>query len=382
MRALHVSPYFAPAFRYGGPVRSVHGLCRALGSSNVDVEVLTTNADGADEIPVDVVRRGEFDGVRVDYLERSFPRRYFNANGLVDAIRTKLSNVDIVHVHGLWSFPVWLAARECLDQRVPFVVSPRGMLDPGSLSHRALRKKIAFWLRERRYLREAALLHATSVAEEESLKRLELGPRIVRLPNGVCVPERARSGVTRERWGVDADAELVVYLGRLHPIKRLDLVVAAFDRVRRERPNARLVIAGPEDGLDGRELVRGAEQPEAVRWVGEVDGDEKWSLLAEADVVVSCSDSESFGMSVVEAMSMATPVVTTKTCPWEEVEVVGAGYWVEQRADAIARAIEAIVADPDEARAMGERARELVDGRYRWPAIARAMSKQYESVVA
>lgn len=99
-------------------------------------------------------------------------------------------------------------------------------------------------------------------------------------------------------------------------------------------------------------------------------------------MLVSCSDSESFGMSVVEAMAMGTPVVTTKTSPWREVETERAGFWVAQRADDIADAIGKVLRGRDEARAMGERGRELVRGRYQWPAIAREMSSHYERVIA
>ncbi len=110
--------------------------------------------------------------------------------------------------------------------------------------------------------------------------------------------------------------------------------------------------------------------------------DEKWALLSEADVLVSCSDSESFGMSVVEAMAMGTPVVTTKTCPWEEVEKARAGFWVAQDVQAIADAILKVLRGRDGARVMGERGRKLVQERYRWSAIGRAMSEHYARILA
>ncbi len=382
MRALHVTPYFAPAFRYGGPPQSILGLCHGLRSAGIDVKVLTTTADGDEEISSDVVQRGEYEGIPVRYLPLGFPRRYFNATGLSVALRQALPSVELVHLHGLWSFPAWIAAWECQRAGVPFVVSPRGMLDAGSLAHHRWRKQLGYWMWERKYLRNAALLHATSFDEEENLERLSLGPRIVRLPNGVSPPSSAPSARFRERLGLTVDEGLVVFLGRLHPMKRLDLVLSAFEIVRAVKGNARLILAGPQDGLDAGELIRQATDPRAVEWIGTVTADDKWALLSEADVLVSCSDSESFGMSVVEAMAMGTPVVTTLTCPWKEVEIEQAGFWVPQSAEEIAEAILKVLRSHAQAVAMGERGRKLVGDRYRWSVIGREMSAQYQRVVA
>lgn len=380
MRVVHVTPYFAPAFRYGGPPQSILGLCRGLRSAGVDIEVLTTRANGDREISSDVVRRGDYEGVPVRYLELSFPRRYFNASGLSDALRQTLTSVDLAHLHGLWSFPFWAAVRECRRAGVPFVVSPRGMLDRGSFGHHRWRKTLLYWARERKNLRGAAFLHATSTSEKENLERLSLGPEIVCVPNGVTPPATAPDGRFREKLGLADNDGLVLYLGRLHPMKRLDLLMSAVERVRTAKPSAHLVLAGPEDGLDVRELTRRASDPRRVTWVGELASEEKWALLSEADVLVSCSDSESFGMSVVEAMAMGTPVVTTKTCPWEEVQKARAGFWVSQSAHDIADAILKLLREQGEARAMGERGKKLVHERYQWPAIGRAMSAHYARV--
>jgi glycosyltransferase involved in cell wall biosynthesis len=113
------------------------------------------------------------------------------------------------------------------------------------------------------------------------------------------------------------------------------------------------------------------------QWIGAVDDATKWALLAETAVVVMCSDSESFGMSVLEALAAKTPVVVTRTCPWEIIETEGCGLWVEQRPDAIAGAILEVLQQPSQARAMGERGRELARRRFAWPVIGREMANHY-----
>jgi glycosyltransferase involved in cell wall biosynthesis len=303
------------------------------------------------------------------------PHRFFGVSGMREALERDLDSFNLVHVHGIWSVPSWLAIDICRKRRVPYVISPRGMLDQGSLGHHRLRKALWYRLWEKGNLRRAAFLHATSTCEAESIQRLHLGPETLVIPNGVDDPPGSRSDF-RARWGLPERARLVTFLGRLHPTKRLDLLVEAFRRVQPAIPDSILVLAGRPDGLDPRSLGMGPK----MRWVGELDEDEKWGLLAESSVLVMCSDSESFGMSVLEALASGVPVVVTRTCPWEEVATHGCGFWVSQDATSIAEGIQRILSDESVALRMKESARALVARRYRWPAIGQEMAQRYEQV--
>ena len=338
--------------------------------------MFTTSANGEQELPEQSSGGGTIGGVPVRYFALTFPKRYFAASGLRDAVRQLLRKVDLVHLHGLWNIPVWTAAVECMKYGVPFVVSPRGMLDHGSLAHHRWRKEFCYRLWERRYLCRATFLHATSDNEEASLGGRALGPEIACIPNGLWLPDAPPPSLVMEKLGVDGDRPIVLYLGRLHPSKRLDLLVAATAIARQQDPRIQLVIAGAEDGIHRAPLLGGA--PEWCRWVGEVDDANRWAVLSEASVLVMCSDSESFGMSVLESLAAKTPVVVTRTCPWGVVERERCGFWVEQRAEDIASAILKIVRDPAGARAMGERGRKLVEERFFWGAIGRQMARRYE----
>jgi glycosyltransferase involved in cell wall biosynthesis len=148
----------------------------------------------------------------------------------------------------------------------------------------------------------------------------------------------------------------------------------------------RLVAAGPyERGLRPQLGARAGAPPGAIRWVGEVNAAERAALLQEAAALVMCSDSESFGMSVLEAMAAAVPVVVTRTCPtrtcpWPDIHRRGTGFWIEQRAEAIADALDRVLADPTAAREMGRRGRALAESRYRWDVIARSFATQYRAL--
>ncbi|MGH9332526.1 MAG: glycosyltransferase, partial [Vicinamibacteria bacterium] len=380
MRILHVSSYFAPAFTYGGPPKSIFGLCKALQEIGIEIEVFTTTANGSGELSAASVRSGSYDGLPVRYFPLAWPRRFFATSGLKEALEARVESYDLVHVHGLWNVPGWLAAAASRRKSVPYLISPRGMLDRGSLAHHRIRKQVCFWLKEKQHLRGAALLHATSEAEKESILRFGLGPPVEFVPNGVSTPQEPIRGSFRPRWNLPESAPLVVYLGRIHRTKRIDLLLAAFERVRMTRANAVLVVAGREDGLSWSSL-----RPEAtgeVRWLGEVGEEDKWALLSEASVLVLCSDSESYGLSVAEALSGGVPVVVTQSCPWREVGTRGCGMWVEHDAEAIAEGITTILGNPVEARRMGARGRELANEKYGWPSIAKQMKLHYEELLS
>jgi glycosyltransferase involved in cell wall biosynthesis len=185
----------------------------------------------------------------------------------------------------------------------------------------------------------------------------------------------------QRRFDLPRDMDIVTFIGRLHPIKRLDLLAAAFARLRGSGRAACLVIAGPDEGGHRRRIEPLFRDVAAdVRWTGAVDGDDKWALLQASRALVQCSDSESFGLSVAEALSAGVPVVVTERGAWSHLASVGAGYVVAHDAQAIADALDRLLADPQAARAMGERGRVWAARTFAWDAIGQAMLREYESI--
>jgi glycosyltransferase involved in cell wall biosynthesis len=378
VRVLHVSPYFPPAVPYGGPPASVLGLCQGLQRAGVDVEVVTTTANGDSPLPASPPGGDRYDGVSVRYVAASFPRRFFGAR-VRAPLTAALSRADVCHIHGVWNVPEWWASYLARARTLPYVVSPRGMLQPQAVRQGRWRKAVAYRLLERRNLRGAALLHATSDQEAAALRDLQLGVPISVVPNGVDLDaaERAPRGY-RRRLAIPEDAFVVLYLGRMHRIKRLDLLAEAFDDLRSTTSSAHLVLAGHDEHRLLPDLTRrlSAHAP-FVHTLDAVGGQDKWALLRDADVTVQCSDSESFGMTVVESLAAGVPVVVTRTCPWSEIEARGCGCWVDQSAPAIAAALRMLARDPAQRRQMGERAASFARERYGWDAIAPVMSRLY-----
>lgn len=357
-------------------------LCRAQREAGIDVEVFTTTAtrDGTLLASPDGT---DLDGVRVRAFPLSAPACLLGARAMRPALARAAREARIVHVHGLFNRTVWMGAAAARDAAVPLVVSTRGMLERAALAHHRRRKRASWLLFDRRVVAQAACLHATSRAERASLEADWPGRRVVDIPNTVDVDpvdEEARIDA-RTFAGVPAGAPYVLFLGRIHPIKRLDLLAAAFERVARADPGVHLVIAGPDERGHRRAVEpRFAAVAARTHWTGEITGRRKAGLLSGAAVLVLCSDAESFGLSVAEALAAGVPVVATRTCPWPVVEQAGCGYWVEQDAAAIAAAVGRILGDPAGAHAMGRRGQELIAREYSGRTVARRWLALYREL--
>jgi glycosyltransferase involved in cell wall biosynthesis len=381
LRVLHATPFFAPAYLYGGPMRSVEGLVTELARRGVDVRVLTTDANGAGRLGMGSgwqMRRG----VPVRYLHRWAPPDL--APAFVWEVYREARHADVAHVMSLFSTSsmVSLLAFELAGK--PVVLSPRGSLAPAALSIASTRKKRA-WLRAfAPALRRAAIFHATSDAEAESITRV-LGPeaRVRVVPNGTDL-EPLAAAAARKASGLSSPARIGA-LGRIHPIKALDRLVEATALLAARGVDLELSLAGPvEDAghlADLRRLAARGAAAGRVRFLGELGGDAKLDFLAQCRVLCLASHSESFGNVVVEALAALTPVVAARGTPWSDLETRGAGRWVDSAPASLADALEPYLRDEALARAAGERGRALVEEKFTWSVVAEAMEKVYAEAV-
>ncbi|MGA8614522.1 MAG: glycosyltransferase, partial [Xanthobacteraceae bacterium] len=128
MRLLHITPTYIPAHRYGGPIYSVHALCRSLAVAGHDVHVLTTSVDGPHDSDVPYDRPVELDGVQIHYCRSNVLRRLYWSPHLYAQCGEMIGGFDAVHLHSVFLFPTWAGAQAAARARVPYVLSPRGML--------------------------------------------------------------------------------------------------------------------------------------------------------------------------------------------------------------------------------------------------------------
>ncbi|UYN93247.1 MAG: glycosyltransferase [Enhydrobacter sp.] len=386
MRLLHVVPTYLPAVRYGGPIRTVHALCRALVERGHDVRVLTTNVDGEGDSDVPLSRAVDVEGVQVSYFPSRVLRRLYWSPPLRAAVVKEAAQVDLVHLHSVFLWPPWMAARVARAHGVPYVVSPRGMLVPELIrrKNRWIKRAWIEWA-DRPNLERAAAIHTTSAVEAQHLATFGWSlPPVFTIPHGVDdPPPRSSEPLSPDIVAALAGEPAVLALGRISWEKGLDRLLAALPLV----PRARVVIAG--DDADGHaaylatEAARLGVSARVTILARHVAGDDKEALFGAARLFAMTSLSENFGLAAFEAMRRGLPVLVTPDVGMSEiVREVGAGVVVDPSPQAVARGLAELLADPDRSRTMGETGRAHVMAHYGWAAVAARMEELYRSALA
>ncbi len=375
----------------GGVATVLLELVKAQAEAGNQVVVATTNV----ETPSGVYRTPGWDtladgAVPVFYASAEV-RPLMASLALAKYLRNSIPDFDVVHVHGLYRFPNTAAAYWSRRYGVPYILVPHGSLDPflyGKSSSSALWiKRIHERLFALPNLNAASAIHYTAEEERERASFLNLRAPSCVVPNGLewerfrMLPDR---GELRARWGI-GDAPLILFLGRLHFKKGLDLLVPAFESVRDAQPNAQLVIAGPENDAYGQDVRRWVSErglESAVHFVGPLHGIDVVKAYVDADVFALPSYTENFGMAVIEAMASALPVVISDQVNiHHEISGAGAGLVTRCDVDEVASALRDVLNDPDGRRVMGSAGRRLVHERYSWQRVVVALGREYELVV-
>jgi glycosyltransferase involved in cell wall biosynthesis len=258
------------------------------------------------------------------------------------------SGPRLVHFHGLWQLEHSWMSRWCRSNGVPYVVSPHGMLEPWARRHKRWKKWPYYQLVERFHLQGADRVLATSPLEAANLTGFVPEDSIQVLPLAITETVGPDYETARVRRAWDADEDVLVYLSRLSEKKGMHLLLESLAALPLEQTDRlRLVVVG--DGpADYRERLRRIEDTHAevlppINWEGPVWGDEKWTYLQGADLFCLPTHSENFGLVVLEACQVGTPVLTTTGAPWGFLEDWDSGLVAEPNASSLRAALERYV---------------------------------------
>jgi poly(glycerol-phosphate) alpha-glucosyltransferase len=313
----------------------------------------------------------------------------------------KLYRPHLIHTHGIWIYSSMATHAYAKRLRIPYMISPHGMLDPWAVRNSRWKKIPAYWLYERAHLHGASVMRALCESEATSFRTFGLKNPIVIIPNGIDLPEEEHVEV--ERLKVDKGGKkTLLFLGRVHPKKGLPNALRAFaerikaksGRLKQECP-WQLVIAGWDQGGHEAELIElckelrikferrasaiNRERSDAdVIFHGPAFGEEKKSLLRSADAFVLPSFSEGLPMSVLEAWSYQLPVVMTPECNLPEGFDADAAIRVETGVESIAEGLDSLFSMSDaDLKEMGARGKELVRQKFTWQTVAEEMKQVY-----
>lgn len=352
-----------------GPSYSVPALAKAQATLGQTVSVFSCGS-GKTSVEEGVCFAGsESDFSRVPLLRSAVMSRSLR-RALID------TPADIVHNHGLWLMPNIYCGNAAAARNARLVMAPRGMLGREALQYSKSTKRLVWMLAQKKVALKADCWHATSVKEFEDIRAMGLRAPVAIVPNGIDVRKRIAGGLRSGK-------RTLLYLGRIHPKKGLDLILDVWPKLASVFPDWQLRIVGPLDSGYSRALARRAAQLPNVSMAGQLFGGDKQRAYASADLFVLPTLGENFGMTVAEALAMGVPVVCTHGAPWAGLEKNGCGWWIGHDAHSLETALRSAMTLPDaERRDMGERGRRWMKRDFAWPAIAASMDQVYRWLIS
>lgn len=386
MRVLHVIPSLNPAL--GGPTKVALNLVAALRNIGIEAEIATTNDCGSSLLDVPLHQRVIYQGVPVWFLPRFSPplKEFIFSWALTTWLWNHLHTYDLIDTHYLFSYAPTCAAAIARYRGIPYTMRTMGQLSPWALAQSRFKKQLYIKLAEQRNLDRAAAVHCTSEGEALDVNQFGVKAPLVTVPLGVdSQPVIPNANIKlHQRYSIPTEASIILFLSRLHYKKRPDLLLQALQQLG-DRYSFHCLLAGSGDV----DYVRYLQQQIArlgltqqVTMPGFVEGYDKHLLLQGSDVFVLPSFSENFGIAVAEALQAGLPVVITpdvQIAP--EIARAGAGLVVEGTAEAVAAALEQLLASPESRHRLGSQGKILAANRYSWEAVAYEQQIIYELIL-
>ena len=352
----------------GGPARSVTHLVEGLLHKS-DMNVSLHCKSSSDPIIKDFKdENGSIHFYPSDWLG--------GLNGLEEEISRQ--KPDLLHGHGLWQMPVHQMCNIAIKHNIPYIITPRGMLDEWSLAHKGFKKQVALWLYQKKDLNHAAVLHATSESEKKNIRKAGFKNPIAVIPNGITLPPSSDVSFSKR-------LKHVLFLSRLVPNKGIEELLEAWQQMKQPLEEKIIldIVGGGEQGYvkSIQKKIR-AEYKSSVKFHGAVYGKEKEAFYKRAGLFVLPTYTENFGIVVAESLSYGLPVITTKGAPWQDLETHRAGWWIEIGTEPLKQSLDEALSLPASKLAeMGKNGRGMVEEKYSIESVAGKMKQLYRWIL-
>jgi len=293
---------------------------------------------------------------------------------VIDSIVNK-HGIEIIHIHGVWMYPQYIAAKLCVSDKIPFVLSTHGMYEPWLWRKGTIKKKIYFNFLAKSLFSKASIIHSITPSETENLKKLFKTTSIIEIPNLI---EDKNIGTYHSASNPE---KYFLYLGRLDKKKGIDILINAFSKI--ENKNIKLKIAGKINGYKAEldKIISLKNIKDKIEFLGLVKGVKKKALIKNAIALVAPSHSEVIGMVNLEAAILAIPVITTYQTGLNKLWSKNGGKLINPNENEIYKALlEVVNWTLKERDANGKLLQKFVLKNYSWSSRLKDWQKLYQFV--
>lgn len=352
----------------GGPSKSVSDLALNQASLGQNVTIFTNASANS------YLKQSPHPNLKLEFVKET---------PFKQALNTLLTTAkfDLLHGHGIWQMPVHQMAQLANKKGIPYIVSPRGMLEPWSLETGKWKKKLAMALYQRNDLTQAACIHATAQMEAENIRKLGFKNPIAIISNGIDLSE-----FPAQLQKAKKEKNTLLFLSRIHKKKGIELLIEAWQQQEKTlRQSWQVEIAGNGEETyiaSLQKLINEKGLANEISIIGPQFGEAKLAAYNRADLFVLPTYSENFGIVVAEALACGVPVITTKGTPWEELITQNAGWWIDIGTQPLVETLnKAMQLNKIERWEMGRNGRQLVEENYAIEAVAKQMVELYEWIL-
>ncbi len=384
MRVSLVIPSFYPAVIYGGPVFTSWHTAEELAKLGIEVRVSATNANMTERLDIKPnVWHKQNNNLFVKYYNETIINHLSLSQ--IFLIWKDIRSSDIVHLQVLFRdlVPFVLLYAKLFSK--PVLLTPHGVLGEWCLNSGSRYKSL--WLNLLiKPFGSRVVWHATSEMEKLGILSVFPNANIIVIPNGIYLTEfktpNILSGKKFSKKFINKSLKIekiIISMGRLQKVKGFDILIDSFESILRWYPNAKLFIAGQDEGEKEKLLrqIRELKLEEKVFLVGSINGQDKVDFFANADLFVLPSHNENFGIVYAESLAAGTPIVASKNTPWAEVEEANCGRWVKNNVKETAQAmVEMLETDREQMRINTKK----LAGKYDWKNIAVQFKDLFEQM--
>ncbi len=382
MKVLHVTASMSAT--WGGSSRVIADLAATMSRKGVNTSVFAAKGY---RVGRDIIETNQLDITlfQTDWFS------YFwtgHARGLSDDIRNAVNDCDIVHIHELWHYPHFAAYHAAIQANKPYCITIHGHMNPWALRNKRIRKTLYMRAFQKKSLQNANTIHAMNQEEYQYIRDQGLTNNVRIIPNGVFIEQFSRhpySTLDPNVYQNGSGDNIILFLGRIHPVKGLELLVKSFSEIIISNPDVHLVIAGPYEKSYKSHLERILAMSGALNnctFTGMLNEKEKLAWLHRANIFVLPSYSEGMSISTLEAMASKVPVIITNHCQLPDVGSHNAGLIVSTEVSEITKGLRYLIDNPNDRQSMGFNGHQLVKNKYTWDVIGDNYLNMYEDILA